>query len=147
MKKRMTGIVSSFVFLAVSGCATIPGGPSVLVLPGEGKTFEEFQTDDVVCKQWAQQQLGAQPQETVNRSTATGAVAGTVLGAGAGALIGAATGHPGAGAAIGAGSGLLLGTATGAGAGNTSGGEAQRRYDNSYIQCMYSKGNQVPGAK
>jgi hypothetical protein len=25
------------------------------------------------------------------------------------------------------------------------GWEAQRRYDNSYQQCMYSKGNQIPG--
>lgn len=35
--------------LAVVGliaCATIPTGPSVMILPGQGKTFEQFQTDD-----------------------------------------------------------------------------------------------------
>jgi hypothetical protein len=34
-----------------SGCATIPIGPSVMVLPGRGKTFEQFQRDDAVCRQ------------------------------------------------------------------------------------------------
>jgi len=120
-------------------------GPSVRVLPGDGKPFEEFQTDDAVCRQWAGQQVGISPQETVNRNVTTGAVVGTTLGAGVGALLGAAAGNPGAGAAIGAGSGLLLGTATGAEAGQAYGWDAQRRYDNSYVQCMYAKGNLVPG--
>lgn len=29
--------------LLLAGCATVPSGPSVLVLPGSGKTFEQFQ--------------------------------------------------------------------------------------------------------
>ena len=70
---------------------------------------------------------------------------GTLLGAGLGAAIGAATGNPGVGAAIGAGSGLMLGTAGGANAGQLSGREAQQRYDIAYQQCMYAKGNQLPG--
>jgi len=115
------------------------------VLPGEGKPFEEFQADDAVCRQWAAQSIGMSPQQTANQNTATGAVAGTLIGAGLGAAIGAATGNPGTGAAIGAGSGLLVGTAAGAESGQVYGMEAQRRYDNTYVQCMYSKGNQVPG--
>ena len=145
MKKQMGRIISSLALLVLCGCATIPNGPSVRVLPGEGKTFEEFQADDAVCRQWASQSIGISPQETVNRNAVTGAAVGTAVGAGVGALLGAATGHAGAGAAIGAGSGLLVGTASGAEAGNISGWEAQRRYDNTYVQCMYSKGNQVPG--
>ncbi len=42
--------------VAVSGCATIPSGPSVMVLPGPGKTLEQFQADDTFCQQWAAQQ-------------------------------------------------------------------------------------------
>jgi hypothetical protein len=145
MKNRLGRIISFLAMLALSGCATIPTGPSVRVLPGEGKPFEQFQADDAVCRQWAGQSIGISPQERINQNAATGAVVGTALGAGVGALIGAATGHPGAGAAIGAGSGLLVGTASGANAGNISGYEAQRRYDNTYVQCMYAKGNQVPG--
>ena len=145
MKKQLAQIISSLALLVLSGCVTIPNGPSVRVLPGEGKPFEEFQADDAICRQYAGQSIGISPQETVNQKAVTGAAVGTAVGAGVGALLGAATGNAGAGAAIGAGSGLLLGTASGAEAGNMSGWEAQRRYDNTYVQCMYAKGNQVPG--
>lgn len=146
MKRLMGKIVSALALLALGGCVSMPVGPTVRVLPGHGKSFEEFQADDAICRRWAEQQVGISPQDRVNQNTATGAVLGTAIGAGAGALIGAAAGNPGVGAAIGAGSGLLLGTASGANAGNISGWEAQRYYDNAYIQCMYAKGNQVPGA-
>jgi len=132
--------------LVAGGCAAMPSGPSVLVLPGPGKSFENFQADDYVCRRWAEQQIGGTAQQTANESTAKGAAVGTVVGAGAGALLGAAAGHAGAGAAIGAGSGLLVGTAAGGSAGQEYGGEMQQRYDFAYIQCMYSKDNDVPGA-
>jgi len=137
-----------FLFLALlvlGGCATLPTGPSVRVMPAPGKTFEQFKAEDAICRQWAEQQIGISAQGTVNQNTATGAVTGTLVGAALGAAIGAAAGNPGIGAAIGAGSGLLVGTASGANAGNAYGMEAQRRYDNTYVQCMYAKGNQVPG--
>ncbi len=145
MTKSVGRIISSMAILALTGCATLPSGPSVRVLPGEGKSFEEFQTDDAVCRQWAERSIGVAPQEVANQNVASGAVVGTALGAGVGALLGAASGHAGAGAAIGAGSGLLVGSAAGANAGQVTGWEAQRRYDNTYVQCMYSKGNLVPG--
>lgn len=130
--------------LALGGCATLPAGPSVLVLPSQGKSFEQFQTEDLLCRQWAGQQIGLSAQEVTNQNTATGAVVGTAIGAGAGALIGAASGDAGAGAAIGAGTGLLFGTATGAGAGQGYGYQAQQQYDFAYVQCMYAKGHQIP---
>ncbi len=148
MIKRRNNIFSSLVWLVMLtlvGCATVPTGPSVMVLPGTGKSFDQFQVDDVMCKQWAAQQIGKSPQETANSNTAAGAVAGTLIGAGLGAAIGAASGNAGTGAAIGAGSGLLVGTAAGASSGEAYGRDAQRRYDNAYMQCMYAKGNQVPG--
>ena len=128
----------------VCGCATLPTGPSVLVLPARGKSLEKFQAEDMTCRNWARQQIGITAQDTADNSTARSALVGTAVGAGAGALLGAASGNAGAGMAVGAGSGLLLGTATGAGAGEQAGWEAQRRYDYSYVQCMYIKGNQVP---
>ena len=133
------------LLLVASGCATIPTGPSVMVLPPPGKSFEQFQADDAICRQWAAQRIGQSPQQAMNQNTATGAVVGTAIGAAAGAAIGSASGNVGAGAAIGAGSGLLVGTAAGASSGQVSGWEAQRRYDIAYTQCMYMKGNQVPG--
>jgi outer membrane lipoprotein SlyB len=143
MKRKI--IIFLFLALLLGGCATVPTGPSVMVLPPPGKPFEQFQADDAICRQWAAQQIGLSPQETVNQNTAAGAVAGTVIGAGLGAAIGSASGDVGAGAAIGAASGLLLGATTGANAGQFYGREAQRRYDIAYIQCMYAKGNHIPG--
>ena len=145
MMRRKIVIFLFPALLVLGGCATVPSGPSVMSLPGSGKTFEQFQADDAICRQWAAQQIGLSPQETVNQNTATGAVVGTAIGAGLGAAIGAASGSPGAGAAIGAGSGLLVGTASGANAGQYYGREAQRQYDIAYMQCMYAKGNQIPG--
>jgi hypothetical protein len=135
------------VALLVSGCATVPTGPSVMVLPGTGKSFEQFQTDDAVCRQWAAQQTGTTAQKAATGSTVSGAVIGTVVGAAAGAALGAAAGNPAVGAAAGAGVGLLGGTAVGASRADAYGGSVQRRYDQSYIQCMYAKGNQVPMAR
>ncbi len=135
----------SISLLALSACATVPTGPSVTVIPASGKPFEVFAQEDASCRRWAEQQTGLTPQETMDKNTATGAIAGTALGAGAGALIGSASGHAGAGALIGAASGLLVGTAAGANSGQIYGREAQRRYDSVYLQCMYANGNQIPG--
>ena len=57
-------------------------------------------------------------------------------------MIGAAAGG-GSGAAVGAGVGGGVGGLAGIGASEVSGSETQRRYDNSYTQCMYSKGHRV----
>jgi outer membrane lipoprotein SlyB len=130
--------------IAAGGCATVPRGPSVKVLPGSGKTFEQFQADDAMCRQWADQHTAKSPQEVASQNTVTGAAVGTAAGALLGAVIGSASGHAGTGAAIGAGSGLLLGTSAGASSGQEYVMESQRRYDIAYQQCMYAKGNQIP---
>lgn len=131
-------------FVMLGACATVPIGPSIIVLPGAGKSFEQFQVDDLVCRRWAEQQTGTTPYRASAESTITGAAVGTALGAAAGAALGAAAGSPATGAAVGAGVGLLGGTAAGAGGSQVSGAQAQERYDTAYIQCMYAKGNQVP---
>jgi len=147
---RMTypkSIALSFVVLAMAGCATVPTGPSVMVLPAAGKPFDQFRLEDATCRQWAQQQIGMSPQQAANQATLTNAVIGTVLGAALGVAIGAASGGAGYGAAIGASSGALLGTASGASAGQASAWDAQRRYDIAYQQCMYAYGNLIPGVR
>ena len=141
MLRQFGKFLPILVLLITGGCATTPTGPSVMVLPAPGKPFEVFQAEDATCRRWAEQLLGPSPQAVAGQST----VAGTLIGAAAGAAIGAATGNAGAGAAIGAGSGLLLGASSGTNQSQVYGYEAQRRYDNSYLQCMYSYGNQIPG--
>ncbi|HXJ84102.1 MAG TPA: glycine zipper family protein [Candidatus Methylomirabilis sp.] len=143
MVRRWLGLVIAVPLLGA--CATVPTGPSVMVLPGGGKTFEEFQADDFACRQWASVQAGTSPGQAANQSGITSAAIGTVLGAAFGAAIGAAAGNPALGAAAGAGGGLLLGSSNGFGAAAYSGAAVQQRYDNAYQQCMYAKGNQIPG--
>jgi hypothetical protein len=130
--------------LLLAGCATLPSGPSVMVLPGNSKNFEVFTYDDALCRQWASQQLGVAPQQAVNNAAATSAAVGTVLGAAGGAAIGAAYGNPAMGAAVGSGVGLFGGSAVGANQAAGTQWELQRRYDIAYMQCMYAKGNQIP---
>ena len=134
------------MIISLGACATMPTGPSVMSLPGENKSFDEFRADDAVCRQFAYEQIGGvSGQQAAQNSAVNSAVVGTVLGAAAGAAIGSASGDMGAGAAIGAGTGLLYGSAVGSSYSSGSYYEAQRRYDNAYLQCMYSKGNQIPG--
>lgn len=112
---------------------------------GAAGTFEQFRADDALCQFYARQGVGGQtPTQTAMDSGTASAVAGTAIGAAAGALIGAAAGEPVGGIAIGAGSGLLLGGAAGTGTYESSAYALQNRYDITYVQCMYAKGNQVP---
>lgn len=126
--------------LALGACTTIPPGPSVMALPGTGKTFDQFRADDMTCQQYAQQQIGGvNPNQAATDSGVRSAALGTLLGAAAGAAI---NGSHGAG--VGAGAGLVMGGLAGTGAANASGYDMQRRYDFSYQQCMYAQGHRVP---
>lgn len=127
--------------LLAAGCATVPSGPALMVLPGPTRTFDQFRADDAACRQYAQSALAAVVPAANDRAAANAAAA-SIVGAATGALIGAATGHAGEGAAIGAGAGLAWGAAA-TQAGYTS-YELQRRYDIFYGQCMYSRGHQLP---
>jgi hypothetical protein len=143
MRTRWPSALALTVLLG--GCASIPAGPSVMVLPGTGRTFEQFQVDDGACRQWALGQAGVAPSEAAQQQGMSAAVIGTAVGAGVGAALGAAAGDAGVGAAIGAGTGLLFGAAAGTNAAYATGWEMQRRYDIGYQQCMYAKGHQIPG--
>ena len=88
--------VGGLVLLALAGCAPIPIGPTVPVMPAPYKPMDVFVAEDRACREWA--------------------------------------------------SAALAGVAGGADSGYQSGYDAQGRYDIAYLQCMYSKGNQLPGA-
>jgi len=139
--KRQAKIIAAALALSglalVSGCATVPTAPSVMALPGSGKSFDTFRFDDGDCRNYASQQVGAVSNDPAVRN----AVIGTAIGAVAGAAIG---GHQGAG--VGAGTGLLFGSAVGAGSQQDANRGSQRQYDGAYVQCMYAKGHKVPVA-
>ncbi len=82
-------IILMSVFL-LSACSTTPSGPSVLVLPGADKNFDQFHNEDQLCRQFTRKQVTEVQEDTDSKD------------------------------------------------------EAQKDYDILYIQCMYSKGHQVP---
>lgn len=128
-------LISSTVVVLLVGCASAPTGPSVLSLPGTGKSFGDFRLDDAQCRQYAAQQTSGLPSDPGVRN----ALIGTAVGALAGAAI---NGSQGAG--IGAGAGLVVGSVSGAGEARGATYSSQHQYDNAYIQCMYASGNKVP---
>ncbi|MEI6467781.1 MAG: hypothetical protein WCQ89_23880 [Verrucomicrobiota bacterium] len=87
--------------LLLSACATIPDGPGVLVLPGTGKSFDEFKANDFECRHYASSQIGgSSPNDAAANDGVKSAAVGAAVGAAAGALIG---GGRGAGTGAGAG--------------------------------------------
>src|SRR5262245_39049788 len=70
MAMIITRLTSASMLMAVtlSGCVTAPAGPSVAAMPGEGKNFDTFQSDDANCRQYAAQQTGIAPTDAANQS-------------------------------------------------------------------------------
>ncbi|MCD7097818.1 hypothetical protein [Stenotrophomonas sp. MMGLT7] len=134
------------IVLALAGCATTPMVPSVRVMPAPNQPFQAFQADDATCRQYAAGSVRGMTDQANNRAVGSAAL-GTVLGAAVGAALGGGPGphHDGGLVAVGAVTGGAIGASNGsAGPGNSQYG-IQQAYDNAYAQCMYSRGNQVPG--
>lgn len=114
-----------------------------MVLPGNGKSFDQFRFDDHECRQFAHLQSGGSAPDQVGVDAGVkSAAVGAAIGAAAGAAVGR-SGHAAvAGAGLGTAGGALAGTATAAQSGRT----VQQRYDMGYQQCMYAKGHQIPMA-
>lgn len=125
---------------SLAACVSAPTGPTVAIMPREGKPFEVFQQEDQQCREFAANAI----KDTSNaalKEGATSAAIGAALGAAAGAVIqGGSSQNIGTGAGI----GLLGGAAMGAMNSSGKQNQAQVQYNIAYQQCMYSKGNQVP---
>ena len=141
MSRTLITLSAATITLVVTGCASIPNGPGVMVLPGAGVSFDQFRADDASCQQFAYAQVGGTTASDASvESGVASAAVGTVLGAAAGAALGGG----GGGAAIGAGAGLLAGGLMGTAAAGSSRAATQQHYDAAYMQCMYAKGHQIP---
>jgi hypothetical protein len=125
--------------LLTTGCAVGPTGPMVRVMPEPNKPFEVFAQEQTDCEHYASNQIAENAQAANSR-----ALGATALGAVLGLGVGAATGS-GRLATVGAVSGGAIGAAVGTDEARYAGYSLQRRYDIAYSQCMYAKGNQVPG--
>ena len=140
----MKRLILSFAILStLAACTSAPTGPTVAIMPREGKPFEVFQAEDQQCRQFAASAV-KDTSDAALKEGVTSAAVGAALGAAAGLVIGGGS-HTNVG--TGAGVGMLGGA--GLGAMNASGkqNQAQEQYNIAYQQCMYSKGNQVPSYK
>ncbi|HEX7969756.1 MAG TPA: glycine zipper family protein, partial [Stellaceae bacterium] len=136
-RMKAQAVIAALALLG--GCVSPPIGPTVAVLPAPGKPLEKFAEEDAYCREYARQQVALVPEQ-VDSQLIGSAVVGTLLGAGLGAAVGR-----GPGAAFGAATGTLIGTGMASGNAAWAQMTIQQRYDVAYMQCMYAKGNQVPG--
>jgi hypothetical protein len=65
--------------LTLTACAApLPAGPSVVAMPGQGKTFEAFLQDDAGCRNYASQVTGgASPAQAATNAGIGSAILGT----------------------------------------------------------------------
>jgi hypothetical protein len=123
--------------LMLAGCVSTPDGPTVPVMPAQGKPFAEFQRDEYDCTQYADSKVAGRAQAANDR-----AVRDTVIGAALGTAVGAAFNRRN-----GAGPGAAVGAVLGAGVASDDAAYSQMslqgRYNMAYAQCMTSKGNVV----
>ena len=140
--KRFTLLTTLGLVLVASltACVSAPTGPTVAVMPREGKPFDIFQQEDLYCRNFAANSV-RDTSDAALKEGATSAAIGAALGAVAGAVI---QGGNHANVGTGAGVGLLGGAAMGAMNSSGKQNQAQAQYNIAYQQCMYSKGNQVP---
>ena len=139
MRKIVSGVSSVAALAVLAGCAMQPVGPTISVFPAPYKPFDVFLADQDECQDYASSRV-AGGAEAAN----TRALGATAVGAALGLAVGAATGD-GRAATVGAVGGGAVGAAVGTGQSDNANFSLQRRYDIAFAQCMYAKGNQVPG--
>ena len=143
MINKKSIVVSVLAIIGLAGCATESLiAPQIAVMPAPGKPFEVFQQEEQLCRNYAQSWLNQTPAERGGEDLASGALVGAGIGALAGTMIGGGS-HTSVG--TGAGIGLIGGALAGLARGGSDNASAQQSFDTSYVQCMYAKGNQVPG--
>lgn len=67
MLQILTILISVFLF---SACSTMPSGPSILVLPGIDKNFDQFHNDDLTCRKLSHTQIASLQQEPDSKEEA-----------------------------------------------------------------------------
>jgi hypothetical protein len=142
--KCIASVASVATLGLLAGCAVAPTAPSVLVMPGAQKSVAQFDTDNAACQQRAGAYVAPQV-DAANTQAAGSAVVGTAIGAALGALMGSGYYYNNSAAAWGAGTGLMMGSAVGSSQSQAANFGLQQHYDQAYLQCMFQRGNQVPG--
>ncbi len=135
MRRVMVSAAALATVLTLEGCVTQPMGPTVPVMPGEHRSFSQFQDDQNICERYAEDRVAGRidrANDEIARNTVIGAALGAALGAAVGDTRGAIVGGT-AGAAIGS-------SSTRPGDKQYS---TQREYNIAYAQCMKHRGNEI----
>jgi hypothetical protein len=127
---RNTLSAASLALLAA--CAATPLAPTAGVTPGPGKSAADFAADVEGCKATAAGSVKGQV-DAANQKAALGAAGGLALGAITGGALGTSTANAGDAATA------------GAQASAQAQGSIQQQYDANYNNCMFAKGDVVPG--
>lgn len=75
MKPRCIPLLISAA-LVVGACTAMPSGPSVMVLPGSNKSFDQFLGDDHNCRQFALGRVGGVSSQQASDTAAASSSAG-----------------------------------------------------------------------
>ncbi|MGE6471251.1 glycine zipper family protein, partial [Serratia proteamaculans] len=54
--------------IGLNGCVSPPSRPEVIALPGTGKSYEQFNRDEVLCRAYAQNSVGGGAQTAANNA-------------------------------------------------------------------------------
>ena len=119
----------------LSGCYTMPAGPTVTALQGDAKDANEFRADNVDCRQYAQALAADWTLGSGDPGWSTSAGHGTAPRAAAGTA-----GDGRDSTVVGGGAGTVI---DGLDAAQFAGFGPQKVYNRAYIRCMYIKGNKV----
>jgi outer membrane lipoprotein SlyB len=142
MRLRSATSAGALSLFLLAGCASVPEGPTVPVMPAKGKSFSQFQSEDAECQDYAAARVERSAHRANDRALAT-ALIGAAIGAGLGAAAGEGEGEAITTGAI---AGGAIGTSIGANDSRFAQGTIQGRYNLAYAQCMHGKGNRIPGA-
>lgn len=134
MRIRVAAAAAISTLVLLGGCATEPMGPTIPVMPAQGKSMDAFQQDEAYCEQYADDRAAGKVKQANNEELKRGII-GAALGTGLGALAGNTKG-----AIVGGTVGAIIGSSSGAGYDQH---RVQRGYDIAYGQCMTARGNEV----
>jgi len=72
-----------------SGCTLTPTSPGILVMPNQAESFDQFKSDDAVCREYAEQSVNGY---TPNNGMAASGILSTLAAGALGAIAGGAWG-------------------------------------------------------
>ncbi len=135
--RRRLWVAAAVQLIVLAGCVPQTMAPTVVVTPGPSKSSADFATDLTGCSAQANQQM-APAVQAANNQIVGNALLGAAFGSSTSAAAGASNNAAGA-------TGAATGVAAGAAAAQTAQVTLRQQFNVAYSQCMYAKGDIVPG--